>query len=412
MGNLYCIDLFAGAGGLSIGLEAAGFTCLYANEVSPIYSKTLAASHPDAWVETGDIRSVDSASVRRSLQLAEGELALLAGGPPCQGFSVNAPIRSTDDQRNHLFRDYLRFVEEFQPKAVLIENVPGMLSFEKGRTVKEIVAALAGLGYAADVRILYAPHYGIPQMRWRTIILGNRCNVEPANMYPSPTHYARGRANFTKALDNRSLVLSDDLVREAADQPFVNVADAIGDLPPLLTNQPAQYAMPPQNEFQRYARGDGSTLLNHASAGLGPANLARLEHIPQGGSWRDIPFDLLPHGMKRARRSDHTKRYGRLHPEGIASTILTKCDPHWGSYIHPTENRIISVREAARFQAFPDRIEFHGSLTEQYQQVGNAVPPLLARAIGNRVREALFERSPEFEAGFSPWSDPQLQMLA
>ena len=148
----YCIDLFAGAGGLSIGLEAAGFTCLYANEVSPAYSATLEKSHPDALVETGDIRQVSSSSVRRTLQLAKGDLSLLAGGPPCQGFSVNAPVRSTDDHRNHLFRDYLRFVEEFEPKTVLIENVPGMLSFEKGQTVKEIIKALGQLGYAASVR--------------------------------------------------------------------------------------------------------------------------------------------------------------------------------------------------------------------------------------------------------------------
>ncbi|WP_021171499.1 Modification methylase AplI [Sporomusa ovata DSM 2662] len=115
-------------------------------------------------------------------------------------------------------------------------------------------------------------------------------------------------------------------------------------------------------------------------------SLERLKYIPQGGSWRDIPFDLLPAGLKRARRSDHTKRYGRLHPDGLCSTILTKCDPHWGSFFHPTQDRGLSVREAARIQSFPDRFMFMGRLTEQYEQVGNAVPPLLARAIGKEIR--------------------------
>ncbi len=408
----YCIDLFAGAGGLSIGLEAAGFTCLYANEVSPAYSATLEKSHPDALVETGDIRQVSSSSVRRTLQLAKGDLSLLAGGPPCQGFSVNAPVRSTDDHRNHLFRDYLRFVEEFEPKTVLIENVPGMLSFEKGQTVKEIIKALGQLGYAASVRILYAAHYGVPQMRWRAFILGNRVGVDPHEMFPLPTHYAKGRANFTKSLDGQNLVLPDDVVRDTARLPFTDVDAAIGDLPPINATEACadlSYATAPASEFQRYARAQGGPLTNHKCSGLGPTNLERLPHIPQGGSWRDIPHDLLPEGMKRARRSDHTKRYGRLHPEGLASTILTKCDPHWGSYIHPNQDRIISVREAARFQAFPDHIQFYGSLTEQYQQVGNAVPPMLAQAVGEAILGAVFNRVSQ-ERTLTPWHELQLQM--
>lgn len=413
MDRHYCIDLFAGAGGLSIGLEAAGFTCLYANEVSPAFSATLEKSHPNALVETGDIRQVDSASVRRKLQLAKGDLSLLAGGPPCQGFSVNAPVRSTDDHRNHLFRDYLRFVEEFEPKSVLIENVPGMLSFEKGQTVKEIIKALGQLGYKASVRILYAAHYGVPQMRWRAFILGNRVDVDPHEMFPLPTHYAKGRANFTKSLDGQSLVLPDAAVRDLATQPFTNVDAAIGDLPAITASNTetdaVEYAGEPVSEFQRYVRASSKQLMNHRCSGLGPKNLERLQHIPQGGSWRDIPHDLLPEGMKRARRSDHTKRYGRLHPEGLASTILTKCDPHWGSYIHPNQDRIISIREAARFQAFPDHIQFYGSLTEQYQQVGNAVPPLLAQAVGKAIMSSTFNRH-SADNRLTPWHELQFSM--
>lgn len=413
MSDLYCIDLFAGAGGLSIGLEAAGFKCLYANEVSPKYSATLEKNHPNTFVETADIRQVDSSSVRRSLQLKRGDLALLAGGPPCQGFSVNAPVRSEDDHRNHLFRDYLKFVKEFHPVSLVIENVPGMISYERGQTVREIISALESLGYSAAVRILYAAHYGVPQARWRMIIVGNRIGIDPVLMFPIPTHFARGRANFTKSLDGQELVLEERGVRNFALADFVNVQQAIGDLPRIVADKAVDqinYADEPQNNFQTYSRKGAKHLTNHQGAGLGPANLARLPHIPQGGSWRDIPYELLPKGMKRARRSDHTKRYGRLHPEGIASTILTKCDPHWGSYIHPEEDRIITVREAARFQSFPDNVRFYGSLSEQYQQVGNAVPPLMAKAIGQRIKSVIFDNSNSPEVKNTPWIESQLKM--
>jgi DNA (cytosine-5)-methyltransferase 1 len=395
---LYCIDLFAGAGGLSTGLGLAGFKTLFASELSETYAKTLQNSHKDAYVETGDIRNVDAYRVRRSLQLEQGDLHLLAGGPPCQGFSVNAPIRSVDDKRNHLFREFLRFAEEFMPQAILIENVPGMLSFEKGATVLDILAALRNMGYKADIRVLFAAHYGVPQMRWRTIVLANRLGVDPLLMFPVPSHNALGRANFTTKLQGKSVVVDQKEVQLAAQESFVTVGDAIFDLPKIengggVENVP--YATKPQNSYQRLLRKSSSNVMNHHCAALGPANLERLPHIPQGGSWRDIPFDLLPNGMKRARRSDHTKRYGRLHPEQLGSTVLTKCDPHWGTYIHPTQERVLSVREAARIQSFPDTVVFTGSVTEQYEQVGNAVPPLFAKAIGEQIADVLFHQHAE-----------------
>lgn len=128
--------------------------------------------------------------------------------------------------------------------------------------------------------------------------------------------------------------------------------------------------------------------MNHVTHRLAETTMARLRHVPAGGSWRDIPFRLLPAGMRRARRSDHTKRYGRLDERGLCCTILTKCDPHWGSYVHPREDRAISVREAARLQSFPDRFHFLGYLSEQYQLVGNAVPPFMARAVAKAILES------------------------
>lgn len=393
------LDLFAGAGGLSTGLEWAGFELLYANEISPVFSETLRANHPSAMVSVDDIRSIKPKKIMKEIGLSRGELGLVAGGPPCQGFSINAPKRSTEDHRNHLFWNYLEFVDCFFPKFVLIENVPGMVSFNSGETIRAILTSLQNLGYRAAVRVLAAPHYGIPQMRWRTVFLATRLDIDPLALYPTPLYRSAVRANFTTQLDGQSLVLSTKHANNLKSE--VTVWDAISDLPPIENGggqEKAPYDSKPQSDLQKILRKGSKHLLNHQAAGLGPANLVRLPHIPQGGSWRDIPHDLLPEGMKKARRSDHTKRYGRLHPDGIASTILTKCDPHWGSYIHPTQDRILSVREAARLQSFPDSTHFQGNLVEQYKQVGNAVPPLLGKALGQSILRCL----EQFQAGERP----------
>jgi len=387
-----CIDLFAGAGGLSTGLELAGFEVLFANELMASYAKTLSHNHPSTEVCVNDIREVAPSNIRKALGLAVGELDLVAGGPPCQGFSINAPIRSAEDLRNHLFLNYLDFVKEFRPKVVLIENVPGMVSYESGGTVSAIIKSLADLGYAGEVRVLYAPHFGIPQMRWRTIFLATRLEIPSQAFYPVPTHSIKGRPNFTTKLGGRTLIFSDKYVSDNANLHFTTVKDAIDDLPEISNgggSAESQYMHDGNSDYQNLLRAGSDILTNHQCAKLGKVNIDRLKFIPAGGSWRDIPHDLLPKGMQRARRSDHTKRYGRLDPSGLASTILTKCDPHWGSYIHPSQDRVLSVREAARLQSFPDKVKFFGSLTEQYEQVGNAVPPLFAKAIADQIQLVL-----------------------
>ena len=154
--NLTFIDLFAGAGGLSEGLSEAGFHSLFSSEIIPVYAQTYKLNHPTAHVVTADIRALDANEIRNNLKIERGELDLIAGGPPCQGFSINAPIRSTMDQRNHLFKEFLRFVDAFAPRAILIENVPGLVSFEHGATLHAILNAMADLGYGADVHILAA----------------------------------------------------------------------------------------------------------------------------------------------------------------------------------------------------------------------------------------------------------------
>ncbi len=375
------IDLFAGAGGITEGFRQAGAQCLYANDFCPEAVATFRKNHAETIAEACPIEDVDPGKLRRSLGLAKGELDALVGGPPCQGFSINAPGRFLDDPRNKLFRNYLEFVEEFRPKTLLFENVTGMLSLEGGAVFQKVVNELEALGYLCEAKVLFAAHYGVPQERWRLIILGSRVGL--AVNHPVPTHYLRRRANFT---GGRTLTFPLDESHQRLLRPPVTVADAIFDLPEPIAaggrDAGVKYASRRRaSAYARELRADTEILFNHVEPKLSAINLERLKHIKPGGSWRDIPFELLPAGMKKARRSDHTKRYGRLHPDGFASTIMTKCDPHWGPVFHPVFERTLTVREAARFQSFPDHYVFEGSRVAQYEQVGNAVPPLLAKAI-------------------------------
>ena len=384
--NLYIIDLFSGAGGLSEGLKQSGFSPVFANEYNETFLSTYKNNNKNIEVSSLDIRSLDPKKIRKSLGLSKGEVAVIAGGPPCQGFSINAPVRSNNDKRNHLFLDYIRFVKEFLPYSVIIENVPGIISFSSGETVRSIRRLLENLGYRVDISILCAAHYGVPQGRWRTIIVGTR---DLGGLYRPPEikFDVNPRSNFTSTLDNRTLLVNRYSKRV---KPFVSVEDAIFDLPEIENQggfDQMDYCRPAHSLYAKKMRVKSKLLLNHKCASLGPKNIERIRHIPPGGSWRDIPFDLLPEGMKRARRTDHTKRYGRLCPKSISSTILTKPDPHWGAFIHPTQPRVLSIREAARLQSFPDRYVFNGSLSNQYVQVGNAVPPLLAKEVGLALKK-------------------------
>jgi len=390
--NMKFIDLFAGAGGLSEGLSEAGFHGLFANEIIEEYANTYKQNHPSTNVTTADIRDLDANEIRKMLHIEREELDLVAGGPPCQGFSINAPIRSVLDERNHLFKDYLRFVDAFAPKAVLIENVPGLVSFEDGATLHAILNALADLGYGADVRILGAAYYGVPQMRWRTFIIGLRGKNLPTAAFPEPTFHAPIKPNFTATFNGQPLV---KMPTPETDARFISVRQAIDDLPPLKNGEQGkkvkEYSTDPKSDYQKRSRVGSAGVINHEAPRLSPINVKRMQYIEPGGNWTSIPDELLPKGMQRARKSDHTKRYGRVDPDGLASTILTKCDPHWGAYFHYSQDRSFTVREAARIQSFPDHFVFTGTQAQQFAQVGNAVPPLLANAVGLAIKSILEE---------------------
>lgn len=389
------VDLFCGAGGLTEGFRQAGYTCLYGLDMNASALQTFTANHLGAMADNRPIEQVDAKAVRSRLGLERGELSAVVGGPPCQGFSINAPERFIDDPRNALFKHYVRFVDEFEPQAIVLENVPGMLSLAHGAIFKQIVKEFEKRGYRVSARIMFAAHYGVPQERWRLIILGSRMGSSIA--HPYPTHYATGRANFA---GGSTMTFRLGPLDEHVLKPKVTLAEALSGLPRLAMGEGGdivEYAPGPMSDYALQLSNSDGVTYNHVAAKLSKKNIERMKHVKPGGSWRDIPFELLPKGMQAARATDHTKRYGRLVADEPAGTVLTKCDPHWGAVFLPDQDRTLTVREAARIQSFPDHYRFYGSRVSQYEQVGNAVPVLLARTIASAVREHLRARAEEAE---------------
>lgn len=370
--TLYTVDLFAGAGGLALGFGDAGFHPLAANDFDDTAGATFAENFRDTPFIGGPIERISGKKLLGTAGIQPGDLDVLLGGPPCQAFSVYNHQRGFHDERSGLFREYLRVVEQTRPKVVVMENVTGMTSLDGGRAIDEMHRALVRLGYAVEHRILRAEEYGVPQERRRLFFIGSRVGRV---VWPEPTHGYH-----------------DDLLSLHLTPP-VTVWDAIGDLPKLEmgegTDDLRAYTRMARTDYQIQMREGSDGVRNHYAPQLAPINAKRMQHIPPGGSWRDLPYHLLPTGMKLARRSDHTKRYGRLRPQGLFSTIMTKADLHWGAYIHPEQDRTLSVRECARAQSFPDRFRFIGARGDQFRQVGNAVPPLLARAVAMSVRQMI-----------------------
>jgi DNA (cytosine-5)-methyltransferase 1 len=371
------VDLFSGAGGITLGLLNAGFDVAFCSDVDDACALTHVHNFPAIPFAHTGIEHLRGRDILDAAGIEPGELDVLIGGPPCQGFSIIGQ-RELWDPRNGLFREFLRVARELQPRCIVIENVTGLATLNKGAVLREIGAAFAAAGYNVDCAELLAAQYGVPQMRWRMFFIGWRVDQGHRGGFPLPTH---GRAGIGDLVPNRT-------IRPDDTAGFVSIFDAIGDLPAIAAGEHGRrYTRTPETPYQQAMReGAPKELANHYAARLSEQNMTRIRLLKPGQDWRDLPHDLLPAGMQRALRKDHTRRYRRMQWDGIARSIITRFrDPKSGEYIHPEQHRTISIREAARIQSFPDWFRFDGSLSQQYDQVGNAVPPLLAHAVGAEI---------------------------
>lgn len=381
-----CIDLFSGAGGLAEGFRQAGYSVLSGSDIDSKAGRTFQANFPEASFFEGPVAALDPDRLLEDADLARGELDCLIGGPPCQAFSYNNHQRSVEDIRAGLFRDYLAIVKALNPKTLVMENVPGILSLDDGSVVDEVYKSLDELGYECEARILYAEDFGVPQERRRVFFIATRLGWDDA-LFPDGTHGPVEKPlPESNSFVHRWEPSADTSTRLLDD---IHVWAAISDLPEIDNGDGKSgglpYSQAKHGWLQNELRDGNDAVTNHLTRNLGETVLERIREVPAGGSWRDIPYEKLPDGMKRADRNSHTTRYGRPKKTERSCTILTKCDPHWGAYIHPTQHRVFSIREAARLQSFPDHFHFTEGKEASYLQVGNAVPPLVARAIGNSV---------------------------
>lgn len=374
-----CVDLFSGAGGLSHGLEQAGFRSVLAVDFDKNAAASYQKNHPDTRVICGDVAAVSPEDV---IDACDGrELDLLTGGPSCQGYSTHGK-RKEDDPRNFLFEHFIRLVGEVRPKWVLMENVTGLLAFRGGHFKNLITESFASVGYDVTSTVLVAADYGVPQLRRRIFFLGTR--TETPISFPEPTHAA-----------------SVDLFSSGVS-PYVTVEEAIGDLPLMrgeLKRENWDYASEPMSDFQRYARRFSERLTLHQANGVSAQARQVVKYIKEGQGLRSVPPDKLPDRFKKMRtisdgslRKDCTTLYHRLARNRPAYTITCYFrNVASGPFLHPLEDRSLSYREAARLMSFPDDYQFVG--TGIPRQIGNAVPPLLAKAIGEHIINLLREDS-------------------
>jgi len=377
-GSPTVIDLFCGAGGLSNGLEQAGFRTIAGIDFDRHAIATYKQNHPNALVLQRDISTVTADELRDAL--AGRDLDLIAGGPSCQGFSTIGK-RIEDDPRNVLFKHFARLVRELRPKFFLMENVKGLLTYRKGYFQQLIAESFREAGYKVIAKVVCAADYGVPQLRNRIVFIGTRLDVSLS--FPEPTH------------DGSDLF--------SGGKPYVTVAEAIGDLPLLhgnLDQDKWEYASAPQNAYQRYLRGGSRSkfVTLHRANGMSDAAREVVSLVKEGEGLRSIPPELLPERFKKMRRistgdlrKDCTTLYHRLSRNAPSYTITCYFrNVASGPFVHPLEDRSLSYREAARLMSFPDTYTFCGSMLTR--QIGNAVPPLLAKALGKHIRYLLAVR--------------------
>lgn len=384
------MDLFCGTGGFSKGFENSGsFEVVHGIDVLPIATETFSANHPSAFVVSGDIRLARRGEVAEKIGLKRGDIDVIIGGPPCQGFSSIRPFRSSteDDPRNTLFEEFASYVNFFRPRVLIMENVVGLATYEGGTTIERIVEVFEGLGYECEWRLLNASNFGVPQKRERLILMGWEKGIRLS--FPPITHVGGSR---TIGYANRARVHGAGSDRpssavlpgfEATELiPSVTVRDAIDDLPIVHNGQTAvEYTKAPRTEFQKARRARSlDTLALHSSTMHSEKMMEIIRH--SGDNISSIPAHLITSGFSSC--------YSRLRGDEPAVTITVNfVHPASNKCIHPDLDRALTPREGARLQSFDDDFIFKGNRAQIVKQIGNAVPPVLGEAIARSVLEAL-----------------------
>ncbi|WP_215398825.1 DNA cytosine methyltransferase [Staphylococcus aureus] len=320
------VDLFAGAGGFSLGFERAGFENIFAVEFDSNIARTYEKNFPNNQMIISDIKELKNDKIIELIK--DINIDVVIGGPPCQGFSLAGKVGRTfiEDERNSLFKEFVRVVDVIKPKIFVMENVARMLSHNKGNTIIEIKEAFEDIGYTINYKVLQAADYSVPQKRNRIFIVGTKKN------------------NFQFPLPHNKVI---------------NVKDAIDDLPKLKS-------------------GERSDIPNHFAMNHSEQMLKKMSYVTDGGSREMIPEELRPKSgdIRKYIRYDSTK------PSVTVTGDMRKV-------FHYSQNRALTSRELARLQSFPDDFIFEGNSISVQQQIGNAVPPNLAYAVAKMVRESL-----------------------
>lgn len=366
------IDLFAGCGGLSLGFEMAGFHVPLAIEKDEWAAQTYSFNHHNTKVVRDDIRNITDLS---NIIDYEVEIDGIIGGPPCQGFSLSGN-RDKNDPRNSLFMEFVRFVAHFKPKFFVMENVLGILSMttKKGESVKELILKeFSDIGYEVHVFQLNAAEFGVPQSRLRVFFIGLRNDYFFDLKRIEPIGFLAGNEQIT-------------------------IDDAIMDLPQIQSGEGSEksfYTSAPTTNYQKWARKNSTTLHNHVTMRHTARLIERFSHIGYGQSVADVAVEY-----QQRQRGDASKISGKVYSQNNMRPYPNKPSPtipasFQSNFIHPHLNRNYTAREGARLQSFPDTYVFLGKRTtmsweknlSQYQQIGNAVPPLLAKAVATKIAD-------------------------
>lgn len=359
-----CLDLFSGAGGLSRGFYDAGYDVVLGVDNDSMALKTFKENHGSAAVMQLDLFDHSNISkITQYLDKNDISLDVLVGGPPCQGFSIAGP-RDMNDKRNSLYTAMVKLAETVKPQAVVLENVPGMIQTNDGIGAKRVVADFAKIGYKMVPKLLYAPDYGLPQIRKRVFFVGLKDDSK--------------EFIFPKATVDKD--------------HYVTCEQAICDLPSLQTSDGhiiygdtiQNYVMPPQNDYQKKMRKNSDKVFNHIGSIPIEKTRQMISLVPEGKNYKALPEEY----RRLYKYHEALTRYNSKKP---SLTINTGHRSHF----HYKWNRIPTVRESARLQSFPDDFIFYGNKSEQYKQVGNAVPPMLGQVVAEALKPYLKEKTNE-----------------